>query len=818
MPLLVEDRGEPAVLERIPPWGDPSLKAYMAKFNDVFDSLETFPDFRIDFEISARELEDVANESPETLARMKALWKAGKLGFVGGDYSQSHYHVYGSESCFRQMEIGLSVFRDLIGCEIRVFFHQETGLHEQLPQLLKAFGYTVAVPPRFPWALHFTSGPSPEIASHYGTLEFLRDDDVTDWKGLDGTTIPLYLSMGAPSHSEEIIEVFKNHAGDGFHGDSFQGIAPFERFMARERYKAPVNVPRILIETPDMKRISEEYFSERSRLCSFSLLTDALDDCLKSRAPVGTASLYPYWSYIEGVWAEQMSRTNRRAEVAVFQAEALQSLASLAGRGAPADTGAIWKKILSSQHHDVYWIETTDLKRRAISWLDEAIEESEKLSLTAVENLCAQRGTEKLQREQAVAYNTLPFERSGASRLRILGDPRADGVDLLRRAFGRSLCILPVDTGSAELMIDRTVPGLGCVKSRIDGSVSPPPEAPWRVTTDPFEYDTDFYAIRIGRGGIIESLAEKTTGTELIGSSEVRANEIAGRLETGAWASSGDLRQQRLTVSESPQACVVSIQGSLGPVSFNQNVILRRASPRIDFRLTLGFGSSPVAIGDFWSDDTKLNVYWPLGGAREIVHDIPFGVVPARSGRPVYCTSFMDASDGRAGLSYFNLGTTKHWIRNNVLANVLAWGGNRFSNRHPGLWEYVDKYDLRLHGSHTIEYAIYPHPGDYRTGNVPRAAQDFTVPLCACVSGASPKTADDEPAGFNLMPKNLVCTAVLPNEKGMALRVYESHGREVGCNEISRSPGFAGCAVLDLGGRAIRTIEPFQICTIQVNR
>ncbi len=41
MPLLVQDRGIPDVLERIPPWGDPDLPSYIQKFKDVFDSYET---------------------------------------------------------------------------------------------------------------------------------------------------------------------------------------------------------------------------------------------------------------------------------------------------------------------------------------------------------------------------------------------------------------------------------------------------------------------------------------------------------------------------------------------------------------------------------------------------------------------------------------------------------------------------------------------------------------------------------------------------------------------------------------------------------
>ena len=186
------------MLERIPPWGDPDLKSYSKKFHDVLDSLEKYPDFRIDFEISARELEDALAVDPSVVERMRGMLARGKLGFVGGDHP-SPTATSTAPSCLRQIQYGLAVFRRLFDYSVNVFFHQETGLHDQLPQILCAMGYTVAVPPRFPYVLEFTGGGSPELTSHYGVLEFVNDADFTYWEGLDGTRIPLYLSMPAPA-------------------------------------------------------------------------------------------------------------------------------------------------------------------------------------------------------------------------------------------------------------------------------------------------------------------------------------------------------------------------------------------------------------------------------------------------------------------------------------------------------------------------------------------------------------------------------------------------------------------------------------------
>ena len=57
-----------------------------------------------------------------------------------------------------------------------------------------------------------------------------------------------------------------------------------------------------------------------------------------------------------------------------------------------------------------------------------------------------------------------------------------------------------------------------------------------------------------------------------------------------------------------------------------------------------------------------------------------------------------------------NRGTPKHWVRNGVLANTLAWGGKEWTNRFHYAWwmERCPNYDLRLYGRQKIEYFLIP--------------------------------------------------------------------------------------------------------------
>jgi hypothetical protein len=73
--------------------------------------------------------------------------------------------------------------------------------------------------------------------------------------------------------------------------------------------------------------------------------------------------------------------------------------------------------ILSSQHHDVYWIETTDLKRKSLSWLDEAVKRSEMISNEVGSEIANQIDTSWISSGKAlVLYNTLSRPRKSVKR------------------------------------------------------------------------------------------------------------------------------------------------------------------------------------------------------------------------------------------------------------------------------------------------------------------------------------------------------------------------------------------------------------------
>src|SRR5207244_9220610 len=214
------------------------------------------------------------------------------------------------------------------------------------------------------------------------------------------------------------------------------------------------------------------------------------------------------------------------------------------------------------------------------------------------------------------------------------------------------------------------------------------------------------------------------------------------------------------TVRHSPLGATLNVMGNMGPtVQASLTISFYHAIARIDLDWTFAFDEA--SLGHFFADDTKLRVQWPLAFSGAIHHDIAFGVVEARSGRPFLPTSWTDISDGRKGFAYFHQGTLKHWVVDQVVVNLFAWGeetdaiGNRMD-----MTRWPKCFDQRLRGTHKIQTAIYPHRGDWRSANVIGAARSYGMPPLAYVADAHPGKLPADMNVFELADNEIVSTAI----------------------------------------------------------
>ena len=425
--------------------------------------------------------------------------------------------------------------------------------------------------------------------------------------------------------------------------------------------------------------------------------------------------------------------------------------------------------------------------------------------------------------DTVLLFNSTPWARRSVERIPMSFEPcRARGVRLFdaerRPVDSQSIVRERWDDGSIrslELLASPMVPGLGY--KAFSAELSDQEHAAPAQAAECGTFENPWMRVVIQGDGTFSSLVHARTGTELLAAG-ARGNEMRMRLgEEGQWLSS---RRDGASAawSRGSLADGVRVEGQMGPILFSEDILLYHDRGRMDFLLTLDFGSEGIALGNFWDDHTKLNVYWPFAIPGNWRHDIPFGSIPARERRPLYCTNWIDLSNDDLGVTYYNMGTTKHWVEGNVLANVLAWGGNWFSNRHPGIWEYVKKYDLRLFGRHTIEASLCVHDGDWRQAAPHRIAEERANPLAACWDTPH---AGPLPAAKGLMEirsPHIGMSAVLRSGApgGIACRLYEAQGKEVDLAGLRIDSSLKMHSVRNLTGERVRWIGPFAIVELDM--
>jgi len=520
-----------------------------------------------------------------------------------------------------------------------------------------------------------------------------------------------------------------------------------------------------------------------------------MEEQMQMYPPTSQANLYSYWSYIEGMWAEALSRKNKKAEIKAVQAEAMEAMALLSGegiKGTRKKMDKVWKNILTSQHHDVYWIETTDLKEKALSWLDEAIKNSEEIIEQAQNKIVEGINAEKKNEKILVVFNTLPRERKGLIKLKT-----EENVGILNDENKE----LPAQRIEGKVNFIDVLPAFGYKVYRLRKAES----ITKKRNSENLEFENQYYEARIREDGLFESIIEKNSRQELLDINTYLGGEVKGQVR-GKEVSIRD-KGKVTRIEEGKIGKLIEIEGLLETIKYKERITLYHELPTLDVSLEFAFKGDEV--GDFHIDESKLNIYWPVQRG-DIFYNIPFGVEEGREERPLFAINWLDISSDKCGLTYINRGTPKHWVRNGVIANVIAWGGNKFSNRQGhGLWQ--PQYDIKLYGSHTISYSLYPHENGWREARVANIVQNLSFPLLGYQVSNHKGTLEKKRSFFRLSPDSLMVTSIQSFKDKVNCRVYN-----IGEKTLARVKGAKLIRISDLSGKQIDEIERFQVANLLI--
>jgi len=698
--IIDEDRGEPRVGERVAPWGAANAKDYVERVRRNLDSLEKFDELRLNYQFSAVEMQAMADGFPAVVERMKRMYEKGSLDFIDGSFSQAHLHTVGAESNWRQFEYGLEVFGNLFGKQVRTYARQETGLHEQIPQLLRLFGYKYMVMPCFWWIMEVTEGPFELTGCEKMTIT-LQGDEFFEAVSPDGSTIPAYLYTHVNATQPE-----------------------------REISKGLFGSPKIWIYFPDLAEIRQETVDKYVPLFDIVLLEDALAERLKQAPPRAKGHVYSYWSYTEGVWAEELLRANKEAEEAAALGESMYCMGKLAGVESQRAEAfkKIWQTILKYQHHDVHWIEVTDLRRKAINHYRDGIERSRQVASEAANQMVAENNN------SVAVFNALPRKR----RCLVEADSGRFRVSDVRFQQFRDRVI-----GFVE------VPAGGFASFRASGKALQPVQG----EALPEIINTRHYRVHFSQEGLMDQIITRE-GKRLLRTGDYLGGEMRC-LIGDKWV---DNRSAECRFYEGRVADVLERDTKLGDIPAHETYFFFKNEPVIKVEIEFDFDGNEV--GYFWLDETKINVYYPTLG-HEVYHDIPFGYVRARENRPLFATNWLYCG----GLAYVNRGTIKHWVKDGVIANVIAWGGSCFSNRTHWGWSRRTQYDLGLYGKQKIEYLLVPY-GEFDGNQIVKDVDAVTWPVFI-TKGAGRKSF------YELKDEDLVVTSVFEKAGQVWARGYK---------------------------------------------
>jgi hypothetical protein len=792
MYLIIEEDDQAA--ERVPPWGEPTIDGYIDRIRRNLASLQQYPHLKLNYDFSGVELERLAARAPDLIEQLRQAYAEKRISFVNGSYSQAHLHTLGAESNLRQLQYGLATIERIIGQRVRTYAHQEPAVHDQMPQILQALGYRYAVTPSFFYVIVFLD-PHEIQGVQYQGLRYMEAEEFTMWQGLDGQQIPLYLSQ------PRILPK------GGIHGSESHAKA-----VRTEYVKDTLRYPPLRCDFPDMVEIDEAWIADLADH-EHVIIESALDERMRKWPPKSRARIYSYWGSGDGLNAEELHRSNRAGEIALLRASASDALAaSLLPNWQPSDLDHAWRQLLAAQHHDAYWVGAPVLRSKACGWARESASIGQQAAQAAHTALAEHIDTTAQPGDPVLLVEPWPVSRSDVALIEY-EVPIGTTAVTARNAQGEALPSqiierLPDEATNHErciVAVHQKSHGFGYQTVWLSTS----DQAPALQTDERATISTAFYQATIEANGTISSLQLPGNQRELIQANSSGGNTLRCQDEHGAWQefrANGPLR-----ISRGPLADIVEVSGSIVGAALAQRFIFHKCIPRIDVRLTFDFDAT--SIGNFWIDTSKLNVYWPVAPRGQIWHDIPFGTIAGRESRPFFALTWLRLGDQHDGLAYFNRGTVRHHIEDNVLGNVLACGvftddiGTR-ARPEP----YAKAFDLRLRGRHVIEYAVYPHHGDWQSAQIPLHALQYQYPLASHQMQRQRGTLAAQQSLATFAQPYYIPTAVWHQDGRLHTRFFDSYGR-AGRPDLGRS-----ITLRALDGQPITEVRAFGIAEAILER
>jgi alpha-mannosidase len=744
---------------------------------------------------------------PELYDRLKKMVERGKFELVGNAWVEMDCNIPSGESLVRQLLYGRAFFMREFGKDSKVFWMPDVfGYSWALPQIIKRSGMEY----------FFTSKLINNNTNKFPHSLFV-------WQGIDGTRILSYVQrLGYNGrYDPETIETIYNRFeqkhktenllmtfgyGDGGGGPSYQML----------------EMGRRLKSFPGLQK------TEINTAASFF---DAVNP-VKESLPVWNDEMY--FEHHRGTYTSQanIKKNNRRAELAIRQAEMLATIANerLGAEYPYEDILKAYKIILRNQFHDI-------LPGSSIRAVYEDCEKEYKQAfeiINAIQNTAVKKLTAMSDCNIVTVWNSLSWKRCG-----YVSVPLPEGFNDVTVVDENSNEV-PSAVINGEVEFEASVPALAFAKYAVVEKSAVKPAAKFAAKSDPKSgpaesmdmpicvragcMENKFYRIRLDRYGNLTSIYDKRNCCEVLEQGRVSnllqifedkpRGETAWNIDIEYQNKGWDLMDGNVQVLEQTAVKgVIRVVRKFNLSTIVQDVTIYRSIPRIDFKTKVD-----------WHETEKMlkAAFFVNVLSSKAAYEIQFGSIERpthwntsydKAKFEVCAHKWADLSEGGYGVSILNDSRYGYDIKDNRMRITLL--------RAP-----VDPDPTADRGMHEFCYSLMPHAGDYRDAETVNAGYELNVPLMA-IAGHS---AGIIGSYASISRKNVIIDTIKCAEdgRGIIMRVYESAGIRGNTNiSLSAIPGEVyECNLMEEDENLMGTegnsfsfhIKPFEIKTFRICR
>lgn len=722
-------------------WGhQESVKMMQDNLRQAVAFLKEFPQYRFS-QSQAAIYREIEKSDPVIFEEMKGFVRDGRFELLGGQWSEGDNNLSSGEAIVRSMLLGQRYYQSRFGKMAKVGWLPDNFGHTgQLPQLLNQAGMN---------SYYFN-----RCAPYRGCFV---------WEGVDGSKV---LAYSNPSYVTNLRTTIC---------DDFEHLIPrqnrlFHVLGVGDHGGGPT---RLDIQTESqMQKIDR--FPAIQYASAEDFFIDASSDMEKY--PVHKGEM----QYVfEGCYTSVagIKEGNRTGEARLFESEVLNSLNHFYFQEYPVnELNDAWEKITFNQFHDILpGSSIFEANQDAIATYKQVERTARETKELAFRNLADHIQLKTDKGQPVVAFNFQPYDGKTLVEAEVFTYDKAFSAEVSHWSdYYDYNNIHPIDRGQGKfptvwvtdnegksypaqivsgklfppgyrlkvLFVADHMPAGGYKSFYVD--VSNPGERAEGITYKGNVFETDYFTIRINpESGRINSLTDRRTGKEYangeLNTLDVYSEDKGGSMK--AWSLSRinaveTMRTDSVRVVETGpvRACIESHR-SWGNSHIIERCYIYKSYPRIDYHLEVHW----LETGSKTKDSPMLRALFPLNlkDVRFSNH-VPFAVLDRpTNGQEVPAQRWVDVTDGANGIALLNKTKYGHGFRQDTLHLTLLR-----SSAEPDYYPNL--------GRMLIDYALFPHTGDWRTG-VWKEGDLFNNPVFA-----------SEPASLSMKP-----VAFLPEEASL---------------------------------------------------